>query len=305
MQPDALGGRAGHRFFWMRSTSGVFGSSILLAHPDAFVIVGRHTQCGIVLPDDPFVSLRQLLVRTIALPSGGVATRILDLHTERGFLLPDGSRQTSIFAEGPIAVAVGDYALIGLPAETFEDQLPQDLPAVQLDTPAAIRDQIAAMEQAMSPYRVNARPSSNRLSRITLMPKLVMIGESIPPRLSRLTTGARWGITLERDGRSATMSVSEEDLAGGVLIGRSEKCHAENLRRITDNNTSRVHVLILRETAGPDEQANVFAYDLASTQGTYKDNQPAHRARLDDGGTLLTLGRGEKAVRMFWHRIAV
>ena len=149
----------------------------------------------------------------------------------------------------------------------------------------------------MSPYRANVRRDLNRSSRITLMPRLVMVGEPLPPRLGRLASGGKWRITLEREGRSAMMSLSEEDLAGGVLIGRSEKCHSETLRRITDSNTSRVHVLILRE----GEQ--VFAYDLASTQGTYRDGQPARRSELADAGTLLMLGRGDKAVRMSWHRI--
>lgn len=297
MQADVLGGQPGHRFFWVRGAA--FGSCTLLSHADAFAIVGRHTCCGIVLPDDPFVALRHLLVRSIALPSGGAALRVLDLHTDLGFVLPDGSKQTSIFAEGPVAIGVGDYALVALPTESGDDQLPNELPRPQVDMPAAVRDQIAAMEKVMSgPYRANERPQSNRSSRITLMPRLVMMGEPLPPRLGRLATGGKWSITLERDGRSATMSLAEEDLAGGVLIGRSERCHAEMLRRITDNNTSRVHVLVLRE--GPQ----VFAYDLASTQGTYFQNQPARRTPLADAGTLLTLGRGDKAVRMYWHRVA-
>jgi FHA domain len=296
MLPDALGGRPGHSFFWVRGAS--FASSHLLSHVDAFSVVGRHTQCGVVLRDDPFVALRQLLVRSIALPSGGVALRVLDLHTALGFTLTDGSRQTSIFAEGPVAVGVGEYALVALPTETREDQLPDDLPLPEVAMPAGVRDQIAAMENAMSPYRVNGRRERNRSSRITLMPRLVMMGEPLPPRLGRLATGGSWGVTLERDGRSATLSLSEEDLAGGVLIGRSEKCHAETLRRITDHNTSRVHVLVLREGE------HVVAYDLASTQGTYVNGQPARRVQLSEAGTLLLLGRGDRAVRMFWHRSA-
>ena len=66
------------------------------------------------------------------------------------------------------------------------------------------------------------------------------------------------------------------------------------LRRITDENTSRVHVLVLRE--GPI----VYAYDLASTQGTYNHGEPARRVVLYDGASL-TLGRGDNAVRMHWH----
>ena len=93
----------GHRIVWVRGTT--FAASSLVEN--AFAVVGRHTQCGVVLADDPFVALRHLLVRSIALPSGGLALRVFDLHTDIGFVLPDGSRQTSIFAEGPVAIGVG------------------------------------------------------------------------------------------------------------------------------------------------------------------------------------------------------
>jgi hypothetical protein len=276
---------------WVRGTA--FACTPLVAAEDAFAIVGRHTQCGVVLPDDPFVALRHVLVRSIALPAGGVALRVLDLHTGIGFSLPDGSRHTSIFAEGPIAIALGEYALVALPTETNDDQLPGEMPPPVVATPSAVRDQLNVLAQAMSPYRVNARPV-NRMSRITLMPSPVMVGEPMPQNLGRLANGGRYGLTLARRGRSATVMVSEEDLSRGIVIGRSEKCHAEMLRRITDENTSRVHILVLRE--GPV----VYAYDLASTQGTYVHGAPARRVVLFEGATL-TLGRGDNAVRLHWQ----
>lgn len=278
-KPDELRGMAGHRLMWVRN--GSFGGMPLLAHPDAFAIVGRHTQCGMVLPDDPFAALRHVLVRSIALPTGKVALRILDLHTAAGFSLADGSRQTSVFAEGPVAVGIGEYALVALPGETPDDALPNELPAPEVE--------------AGGPYRVNARPA-NRTSRITLMPKLVMLGES-QMSLARLTSGARWAVTLERKGRQATVTVTEEDLVGGVVIGRSEKCHSEDLRRITDNNTSRVHVLILREAG------RVQAFDLASTQGMYFVDKLARRVDLADSGTVLRLSKGDTAVHFRWRRV--
>ena len=299
--PDALQGRPGHRLLWVHRRG--FGGAPLVAHPDAFAVVGRHSQCGLQLPDDdPFVALRHVMVRSIALSNGKVALRLQDLHTDMGFLLADGSRQTSIFAEGPVAVGVGDYALVGLPGETPDDALPNDLPDAQVDTPKHLRDQIAAMEKAVNPvgpYRVNARPSTNRMSRITLMPQLVMLGETIvPPNdLSRLATGQRWSVTLERAGRTASVTVTGDELKGGVVIGRSEKCHSEDLRRITDNNTSRVHVLLLRE------RERIHAFDLASTQGVYLNGHPARRVDMRDEGMVLLLGKGSSAVRLIWHRV--
>lgn len=284
--------RPGHRLVWVRQAS--FACTMLVAAEEAFAVVGRHTQCGVVLPDDPFVALRHVLVRSMALPAGGVALRMLDLHTGLGFLLPDGSRRTSILAEGPVAVALGEYALVALPTESKDDELPGEMPPPVVEVPTAVRDQLQALAVATSPYRVNARPA-NRTSRITLMPSPVMVGEPLPPSLERLAVGGRYALTLARGGRSATVMVSEEDLARGVVIGRSDKCHTEMLRRITDENTSRVHVLVLRE--GPV----VHAYDLASTQGTYVYGVPTRRVVLTDAGASLTLGRGDNAVRLVWE----
>ncbi len=294
LQPET--GRVGHRLVWVRGAA--FACNTLIAsdeNSDAFAVVGRHTQCAIVLTEDPFVALRHVLVRSIALPAGGLAIRVLDLHTGRGFVLPDGTTRTSIFAEGPIAIAIGEYALVALPTETKGDELPGEMPAPVVDTPPAVRDQLEALALAMSPYRINARPM-NRMSRITLMPSPVMVGEPMAPSLGRLATGGHYALTLSRAGRSATVILCDQDLERGVIIGRSEKCHAEQLRRITDENTSRTHVLVLREGDV------VAAYDLASTQGTYLNRLAARRIVLSES-TTLTFGRGDPraAVQLLWQ----
>lgn len=280
MQPDP---RPGHRLVWAHGTA--FASATLAAN-DPVVVVGRHTQCNVVLPNDPFVALRHLLVRSITLPSGGVALRVFDLHTDLGFVLPDGTRHTSIFAEGPVAIAVGEYALVALPNETKDEQLPADLPEPIIEP--------SDVASAMSPYRMNARPPLTT-SRITLMPRPVMVGEPLPPSIGRLVSGGRWSITLSRAGRMAAVNLTEEDLVRGVMIGRSEKCHSEELRRITDVSTSRAHVLVVRE--GPI----TYAYDLASTHGTFYGGQPIKRIALAEEGMVLTMGTGQNAVRVVYH----
>jgi hypothetical protein len=231
----------------------------------------------VVLPDDPFVALRHLLVRSVFLPSGGLALRVFDLHTQLGFVLADGSQQTSVFAEGPVAIAVGEYALVALPTETNPTPLPRELPA-----PVVIAE-------AISPYRASSPPLHQ--SRLTLMPKPVMVGES----RSSDSRGAQYSLRLERGDRVASMMVGSADLALGVLIGRSEKCHSEILRCITDRGTSRTHLLLLSE--GPF----VYAYDLASTQGTWAYGQSVHRMALHDPGAVLMLGTRDP-VRFVWRR---
>ncbi|MBX3227129.1 MAG: FHA domain-containing protein [Labilithrix sp.] len=289
--PDTLGGRSGHRIVFIRKAA--FGGVPLVAHPDAFVVVGRHSQCGLVLHDDPFVSLRHLLVRSVGLPSGKVALRLLDLHTDMGFTLADGSRQSSVFAEGPVAVGLGEYAIVALPNESEDDELPNDLPTPVVEE--------LPPRPAGNPYREPAPRSkgSNRLSRITLMPMSVVLGSQVPAaNLGNLTSSSRWAVTLERKGHTATVSVTAQDLVGGVVIGRSEKCISENLRRITDSCTSRLHVLFLREGE------KVHAFDLASTHGISVEGTVVRHLEVSDHGAVLLLGSGDTAVRCFWRRVA-
>lgn len=289
--------REGHRLVWMRGST--YASRLLVASGDAFVVVGRHTQCSVSLPEDPFVALRHLLVRSVALPSGGVALRVFDLHTGVGFFLADGSAQTSVLAEGPVAFSVGDYALVALPSggaggASRDEALPKELPSLDHEGSALAREQLAALEHVMSPYRANARPSM-RSSRITRLPMPVMVGE--PPPQSTATPGRRrYEISLSRRGASASVALTDAELARGVVIGRSEKCVSATLRRVTEMGTSRVHLLVVREGA------DIHAYDLASTQGTFHGKKPVSRARLpEQGTTALLLGTTPDAVQFGWR----
>src|SRR5262249_33678397 len=59
MQPQT---RPGHRLVWVKKSA--FASTMLVAADESASVIGRHTQCGVVLPDDPFVALRHVLVRS-------------------------------------------------------------------------------------------------------------------------------------------------------------------------------------------------------------------------------------------------
>ncbi len=248
---------AGHRLVWVRGAA--YASTLLDAGESSFAILGRHTSCSVQLADDPHVALRHLLVRSLALPSGSVLA-ITDLHTDAGFRLADGSRHTSVLAEGPVVFSVGEYAVVALPAGR-DSACPGELPP----------------------------------PRITTMPMPAFVGDAMPPSVSRLA-GGTYALTLARDGHEATVSITEDELVRGVLIGRSEKCHSERLRRVTESGTSRVHVLVVREGSA------IHAYDLASTQGTYIGASRVRRARLPaQGSAMLILGHTPSAVRLAWR----
>jgi hypothetical protein len=286
---------AGHTLVWVRH--GRAGAISLAATGDAFAVIGRHPACTLALLDDAKLSLRHLLVRSFVLPHGGVALRAFDLRSRSGFFLADGSHRISLVAEGPFAIAIGEHALVAFPTDThvraWSDRLPP-----------------AALEEVGSPYRLNARPPLG-VSRLTLMPGSVLLGDAAATIFRGVEQ--RFAITLSRGDRTATALVSDEDLVRGVILGRATKCHSESLRRMTNTSTSRIHLLVAREGT------SIFAYDLASTQGTYAHGAALAAMSVPPGffgrkrvkrvmlpsraGATLTLGAGRDAVRMRWQPI--
>jgi pSer/pThr/pTyr-binding forkhead associated (FHA) protein len=122
------------------------------------------------------------------------------------------------------------------------------------------------------------------------MPLIVIPGER--RRASRPTAFA---LTLERGDESATLGISEDELAHGIIVGRSMSDISERLARLTTDVVSRTHLLILRE------QGTTYAYDLASTFGVFRDDSPVRWTTLGRRATLV-LGRGSAAVRLLWRQ---
>jgi hypothetical protein len=89
-------------------------------------------------------------------------------------------------------------------------------------------------------------------------------------------------LTLRRGRAEATVEVPAAALDVGVLVGRAERCEPE-LRRVLTESVSRVHVLLLRE------RGQVYAFDVASTQGMFSDGVRVRRVVLLDGGSALRL----------------
>jgi hypothetical protein len=258
----------------------------LPAKPDVYAVIGRHTQCDVVLDAEPTVALRHLLVRAVPQPDGGVGIHILDLNTSLAFHVDDGGPCRSILAVGAIAVRLGPYAIVALPLEP--GQTPPALPKPTLSRAPSMQ---LAMQQG--PYRAPAVRGGGvlRSSHITMLP--------IAPPLEDLPLGnARTGygrLTIDGFGRRATVEVSEQDLDLGVLIGRAEKCIDEGLRGMMDISISRAHLLLVREGG------ITYAFDLSSTRGTYAYGMRVRRVLLPDTGATLALAQ-PNGLRLYWHR---
>ncbi len=221
--------------------------------------VGRHTECDVIINDDPAVSLRHLLVRSAVLDDGAPRVSILDLRTDAGFALSTGSRQRSIQTTGPVALRLGASTVIVLPSGDWPDELPDP----HFDGAAEIPP-VAALpvREAMS------------ISRITMSPSPRHVAER--PTVS----GYDWEFELSSPRARAAVWVSNEDLVRGLLIGRADRCVDEGLRRTFDLDVSRVHALLLREGE------RTLLFDLASTQGTFANGKRVRRATLEPDTTL-------------------
>jgi hypothetical protein len=234
----------------------------LPAQSDAHAIVGRHSCCDIVLPSDPSVALRHLLVRVTTLPDGTPVVRLLDLRTEAGFYLDDDIERRSVVGTGILAVRIGRYVLFALP---WNAELPRTRPAPEI------------LDGAHVPARRDG-PGGMRTSVISLPPAPDL---SDVARRSAAPGFAR--VTLRREDVGASVDLSGVALDAGVLVGRADRCESL-LRRVLNESVSRVHLILLRE------HGFVHAFDAASAQGLFANGKRVRCMRLGDCPATLCLG---------------
>ena len=260
----------GVRLVWWRGNE--LGWRDLDAHPNAYAVVGRHTHCDVVLPADPAVALRHLVVRATTLEDGTPAVRVLDLRTNLGFHLDDDVERRSLVATGVLAMRIGRYAFVALPSNA---ELPETRPAAEI------------LEATQLPARGGG--SGTHRTSVTNLPPAPHLDD-----IARDVAAAGHArVTLRREGAWASVDLPDAALDAGVLVGRADRCEAR-LRMVLTESISRVHVLLLRE------HGVVHAFDAASTQGVWADGERARRVRLPDRGATLRLASKEP-VALEWH----
>jgi hypothetical protein len=268
----------GYRLYHVRSAD-YSGARVISGHGD-HLVMGRHTQCDIILPDDPVTSLRHVLVRSWILDDGLPLISLLDLES--------GSRQRSVVASGPLAFRVGTTWLIGLPRRG--------------DLPKTMEAPVVRQSDA-SPYRVNPNAgllplSGPRASRITIVPMSVRLtGAPVlqAHQMAALQPSDAYEIVLQTGNRIACVRLSERDVGHGVLLGRDPKCIDAGVRAIFDEGVSRVHALIIR-----DRDA-VRIYDIASTHGMTDHIAKIRSAPLETGARVFLRCFGAIAVN--WREL--
>jgi len=271
----------------------VQGTRDLVAERGRHLIIGRHTNCDIVLPEHDAISLRHVLVRATAIDDGMPVLTVRDLDSTDGFELSDGSKQRTIVGSGPIVFRIGTHSIVALPSTgRLPDTL--DAPIVDRASPDA-----GAHEVIAEPASLRNPDAIPRSSRITIVTGSMPLSDRAPANFmgeARASNANRYEITLESNHKRAAVRVTDRDVEHGILIGRANKCVDAGLRAILNDGVSRVHLLLVRETEG------VFAYDIASTNGTFLEGTKVRCAALDDEGTKLRLN-GYSALKLRWRAI--
>lgn len=290
----------GYKLFWTSGDGTEIGLRDLPAGGGNYAIFGRHTEAHVRLSGDPEISLRHLLATSYVLDDGSVALRLMDLRAELPFFLDDDEPRRAIVASGPVVARVGRYVVGGIPTNELlawqaarrggDGEGPYRIPPGR----EALRFRVLPSREIS---RAGTPPTSgvvSRHTRITVLPRPSEIVE-----VGRVGAGPLPGTSIlvaDRDGQTATVVLTDQDLALGVLVGRADKCVDRGLRRVLTGEISRTHVLLLREHGA------TWAFDLASTNGTYVQGRRAARVRLSDGGTVLDLAGGRHCVRLRYMR---
>jgi hypothetical protein len=320
---------SGYRLFWV--SDGKVGWRDLTAG-GPYAILGSHERCDAVLPD-PGVALRHVLATTVEL-SDGPALRLLDLHSDMPFCLQDGSPQRSIVGTGTVVARLGWTVFGGVPIEpghapeaaapmpelvvTNAASAPRSgRPASELvepeKPPAATpssHPESPAASSAPEGSGSAAAPAPRRRTCVTSMPPSKLVANlpprpPSPPEVARSSirelappgapsAGGAWTVTLEREGRAASVTLTDDELSLGVVIGRAVNCHDRGLRAVLETSISRGHLLLLHH------HDTYEAYDLCSLNGTWESGKSVKRRRLGSDKVVLSLSNHQPVV-LHWH----
>ena len=231
-------------------SSGVFDAHAHLRLPSsgiAHLVLGRHERCDVVLPRDPDVSLRHLLVRATRSPGGGIHLRAIDLRSRVGLTADDGKRCEAMAANGPLFMKIGSYTLFLLPTGPGIPPWPHDGD----ETWRAFSTCPAEILPPAQPLKSRSAPAAGSVKLAT-----ITIQSSSPQAGDLTTTHAVWSDQLER----------------GILVGRDDRCSHGG---VDEGNLSRVHLVLL------SVEGEVWGIDTASTNGTrVLHGQPFRQMRL-------------------------
>jgi hypothetical protein len=249
-------------------------------------IIGRHSVADLYLDSDPSMSLRHLAIivdpmSAWARDGGDLRFRIADLRTPLAFEDENGRRLDAVIAEGPIFLRCGQFALMCLVTGDESDWPPDAKEAWE-----CIPERVYLEESPAEPDRWRRQrrnplpgdsdddgPAGQRITRVQRARGPARVQKHL------LEEDEQPLGTLHIRTRDASQSITIGPRAAerGILLGRYDRCDASEATVLTDQNISRVHLLLV-QVAG-----SLYAIDVASTNGTWKAEAPARGPHLATG----------------------
>lgn len=233
------------------------------------LVIGRHTECGLRLPGGA-VSLRHIAL--LARRDGDrMHIHFWDLNTEQPFSTEDGTTTSALVADGPVYLAIAEYALWVVPTAALAALPERAKDAWDALPPRHVLDRRSPQKPLPSrrwPAPELAAPSRpvDHLTTLTVCAPALLLQEDEQPEIG-------WGVLRLASGtQKARHPVSAERLERGVLLGRYDRC---GLTIAGLDAVSRVHLLVVRIG---DE---VWAIDTASTNGVQRRGQHISAIVLD------------------------
>jgi hypothetical protein len=238
------------------------------------LVIGRHTECGLRLPNGA-VALRQAAL--LARHDGDrMQVHAWDLNTEQPFTTEDDATTSALVSDGPVYLAIAEYALWILSTQLLLALPERAKGAWEALPPRRFLDRRSPGEPLPARPWAAARSTSHQIlediTHVTMSAPPLLLHQDEEPEIG-------WGVLRLASGRQkARHPISAERLERGILLGRYERC---GLTIGGLDSVSRVHLLVVRIGA------EVWAIDTASTNGVQRRGQPVSAVVLDPQDELL------------------
>jgi hypothetical protein len=246
----------------------------VILQPGHSLTIGRHSHCGLRLPDDT-VSLRQLVAYVpCPAPDAAPAIQLWDLNTTQPFITEDGQPNAAVLAEGMLYASVGPYAFLFVPTRgSSEPSWPESAAeAWKALPPREFRERRTPTAARLQHARRMRKARHEDYTPIHRVGPLLLLGQEEGPQDA-------WGeLVLQSRGTKQYHRISLSRLEQGVLLGRYERCGIP-LADIVP--LSRVHLILVR--MGED----VLAIDTGSTNGTWRGRTRLETTTLEDSDSLV------------------
>jgi len=230
----------------------------LPASPDAYLVVGRHTEAGVRAARAPSLSLRHvLLIPQCSDSTARVALDIVALApTMRVGVWP--RPLPAALAGRCTALVLGDSLLLVAPIERAEGVAEVCMaPEVVSGLAPQPRPQPVVQRQRANGAIAESADCISRSTRISI----AMPSDALPAAAD--ACDAELVLEVCSDDGSVRVLLREPWLVGGIVIGRNaDKCsHSSIARLLTSPEVSRCHLYLRRE------HNEIVFYDTASTSG--------------------------------------